>query len=157
MVTQSILTELSVKCTKISHCIGKITSTFDQQMCSYLRCSEIKKLCGDCKALKSKQSAKRTKKTKKTKKKRRGKTGKESYSPVSLEGLEDIEDKQMEPVNKGGLRFSGVNWGLDMDKLTGVGWDESKGDYRDHKKKMEASKKRELDEEERPAKRSKKR
>ena len=53
VVTPSILTELSVKCTKISHCIGKITDTFDKQMCSYLRCSEIKKLCSDCKKMKS--------------------------------------------------------------------------------------------------------
>ena len=59
VVTPSILTELSVKCTKISHCIGKITNTFDKEMCSYLRCSEIKKLCGDCKKLKSTKKSKK--------------------------------------------------------------------------------------------------
>ena len=84
VVTPSILTELSVKCTKISHCIGKITDTFDKQVCSYLRCSEIKKLCGDCKKLKSKKSAKRTKKTKK---KSRGKSLASTVKP-------------MEPINE---------------------------------------------------------
>jgi hypothetical protein len=80
VVTPSILTELNVKCTKISHCIGKITSTFDKQMCSYLRCSEIKKLCGDCKALKSKKSVKRTKKIKK----RKGKSSKNRQNHLYL-------------------------------------------------------------------------
>ena len=132
VVTPSILTELSVKCTKISHCIGKITDTFDQQMCSYFRCSEIKKLCGDCKALKSKKSAKRTKKTKK---KRRGGASYKSVTLEGLEDLEDLEDKNLKPVNNEKFRFSGVDWGLDMNQLTDVGWDESKGHYLEHKKK----------------------
>ena len=62
----------------------------------------------------------------------------------------------MKPVNKGNFRFSGVDWGLDMDKLTGIGWDESKGNYLEHKKKVEAGKKRELEEEDRPSKKRRK-
>ena len=49
-----------------------------------------------------------------------------------------------------------MDWGLDMNKLTDIGWDESKGDYRDHKKKVEAGKKRELEEEDRPSKKRRK-
>ena len=62
----------------------------------------------------------------------------------------------MKPVNNGKFLFSGVDWGLDMNKLTDIGWDESKGDYRDHKKKVEAGKKRELEEEDRPSKKRRK-
>ena len=114
VVTPSILTELSVKCTKISHCIGKITSTFDQQMCSYLRCSEIKKLCGDCKALKSKKSVKRTKKTKKKSK------GKSLESTV----------KPMEMINEEPFHISTTN--PEAAKL----WAEAFADIPDFKKKL---------------------
>jgi len=136
-----------VKCTKISHCIGKITSTFDKQVCSYLRCSEIKKLCGDCKKLKSKKSAKKTKKS--TKKKGRGK------SSVSLEGLEGSV-KKMEPINEEPFHISITNpkaaqlWARTFADVPDIKKELTmplyEGDYMKDKKKGEG---------ERPAKKSK--
>ena len=62
----------------------------------------------------------------------------------------------MKPVNNEKFRFSGVDWGLDMNQLTDVGWDESKGHYLEHKKNVEAGKKRELEKEDRPSKKRRK-
>ena len=43
-ITQSIATELAVKCTKIMGCIDKLMKAFDDEHCDYLNCPKIKEI-----------------------------------------------------------------------------------------------------------------
>ncbi len=58
-LSNSIMTELSSKCSALSSQADKLLKQMDKKNCEYIRCSELKKLCSDCKSMKKKKTHKK--------------------------------------------------------------------------------------------------
>ena len=58
-VSKSILAELSSKCSLLSTQADKLKKKLTNEQCDYIRCNELKKMCGDCKSLKKKKTHKK--------------------------------------------------------------------------------------------------
>ncbi len=68
-ISSSILSELNQKCSSLISIVEKLLKVLDKKHCDYLRCNEIKKMCSNCKVLKSGTS--RTKKRKASRRRNR--------------------------------------------------------------------------------------
>ena len=58
-MSTSIMTELSSKCSTLSSQADKLLKQMDKKNCEYIRCTELKKLCSDCKSMKKKKTFKK--------------------------------------------------------------------------------------------------